>query len=67
LRYIERISPKKETCDVIPIFENIIAFNIFYKKATGRAGGFEVLANPKGGAPIGGFTIQNLIALLDAL
>ena len=37
------------------------------KESTGRAGGFEVLANPKGGAPIGGFTIQNLIALLDAL
>ena len=39
----------------------------FSKESTGRAGGFEGLANPKGGAPIGGFTNQSLIALPDAL
>ena len=37
------------------------------KESTGRAGGFEGFANPKGSAPIGGFTNQSPFALPDAL
>jgi hypothetical protein len=37
------------------------------KESTGRAGGFEGLANPHGGAPIGGVTNQSPFALPDAL
>jgi len=37
------------------------------KDSTGRAGGFEGLANPKGGALIGGVTNQSPFALPEAL
>jgi hypothetical protein len=40
---------------------------LYNKESTGRAGGFEGLANPLGIAPIGGFTNQSPFALLDAL